>query len=156
VAGLKKDGRKTLASSRAMSAGGIVVRRGERGPQLILGRRRRERDGVTWSLPKGTPNRGESIAETAVREVEEETGLEVRIVSVAGAIRYFFVQDGRRIHKTVHYFLMQPTGGDLSRHDREFEEVQWLDLGEAERLMSYPTERQLVADATAEIEALGA
>ena len=103
----------------------------------MLGRRRRERDGATWSLPKGTPDAGETIEQTALREVTEETGLEVRILEPVGDIEYWFVQAGTRIHKTVHYFLMEPTGGELDRHDHEFDEVRWVDLAEAERLMSH-------------------
>jgi 8-oxo-dGTP pyrophosphatase MutT (NUDIX family) len=115
--------------------------------QIVLGRRRRERDGETWSLPKGTPNPSETIEQTAVREVAEETGLEVRIVQPVGAIEYFFVLRGTRIHKTVHYFLMEVVGGDLERHDREFEEVRWVPRAEAETLMSFPTERDIVTRA---------
>jgi 8-oxo-dGTP pyrophosphatase MutT (NUDIX family) len=115
--------------------------------ELVLGRRRRERDGVTWSLPKGTPDAGETMEETAVREVGEETGLEVRIVQPVGHIEYTFVQRGTRIHKTVHYFLMEAVGGDLGRHDHEFDEVRWVNLTEAEALMSFPTERRILARA---------
>ena len=64
--------------------------------------------------------------ETALREVEEETGLEVRITGALDSIEYWFVQSGTRIHKTVHYFLMEPTGGDLAAHDHEFDEVRWI------------------------------
>lgn len=107
--------------------------------------RRRGRDGVTWTLPKGTPDPGETIEQTALREVAEETGLEVRIVEPVGAIEYDFVQDRRRIHKTVHYFLMEPIGGDLARHDLEFEQVRWIGFDEAPGLLTFPTERDLVA-----------
>ena len=69
----------------------------------------------------------------------------MRILAPVGPIEYFFVQSGTRIHKTVHYFLMEPTGGDLARHDHEFDEVRWFDLAEAEALMSFPTERDIVA-----------
>lgn len=102
---------------------------------------------MTWSLPKGTPNPDETTEETALREVTEETGLTVRIVAPIGPIEYFFVQSGTRIHKTVHYFLMEATGGDLSGHDHEFEDVRWIDLRDAESLMSFPTERAIVARA---------
>jgi 8-oxo-dGTP pyrophosphatase MutT (NUDIX family) len=107
--------------------------------------RRRDRDGVTWSLPKGTPTRGESREQTAVREVAEETGLDVRITEPLESIEYTFVQHGTRIHKTVHYFLMEPTGGDLSRHDREFEQVRWIAFDDAPGLLTFETERALVA-----------
>ena len=111
--------------------------------------RRRGRDGVTWTLPKGTPDPGESTEETALREVAEETGLEVRIVAPLPSIEYTFVQDGTRIRKTVHYFLMEPTGGDLARHDHEFETVRWVPFDEAPALLTFQTERDLVTTARA-------
>jgi 8-oxo-dGTP pyrophosphatase MutT (NUDIX family) len=136
-----------LPSERATSAGGIVLRQTGSGPEVILGRRRRERDGVTWSLPKGTPDGDETLEETAIREVTEETGLQVRIVAPVGHIEYFFVQRGVRIHKTVHYFLMEAIGGNLADHDHEFDEVRWVALAESETLMTFPTERRIVARA---------
>jgi 8-oxo-dGTP pyrophosphatase MutT (NUDIX family) len=147
VARLRNSSRPSLPNVRATSAGGIVIRQHGEAAQIVLGKRKRERDGVTWSLPKGTPNGGETHEETALREVTEETGLDVRIVAPAGAIQYFFVQSGRRIHKTVHYFLMEAVGGDLAHHDHEFDEVRWFDLADAEQVMSFPTERDLVARA---------
>ena len=104
---------------------------------------------MTWSLPKGTPNAGETLEETALREVTEETGLLVRILAPVGPIDYVFVQRGVRIHKTVHYFLMEAIGGDLVDHDHEFDEVRWVGVAEAETLMSFPTERKIVAGALA-------
>jgi 8-oxo-dGTP pyrophosphatase MutT (NUDIX family) len=136
-----------LKQAVATSAGGIVIRFVDGAPQLVLGKRKRERDGVTWTLPKGTPNPRETTEETALREVAEETGLEVRIIRPFDSIEYFFVQGRTRIHKTVHYFLMVPTGGDLGRHDHEFAEVRWVGFDEAPALLTFETERALVARA---------
>ncbi|MFL5641004.1 MAG: NUDIX hydrolase [Chloroflexota bacterium] len=136
-----------LRTSTATSAGGIVVRYERGQPQLVVGSRRRERDGRTWTLPKGTPNQGETREQTALREVEEETGLTVRITAILDSIEYWFVQSGTRIHKTVHYFLMEPTGGDLASHDHEFDEVRWVSFDTAATLLTFETERNLVAKA---------
>jgi 8-oxo-dGTP pyrophosphatase MutT (NUDIX family) len=136
-----------LRQATATSAGGIVIRNEGDRLQFVAGRRRRERDAMTWTLPKGTPHAGETTEATAIREVGEETGLEVEIVRAFESIDYWFVQSGTRIHKTVHYFLMVPTGGDLSRHDREFESVRWLDFAEAGTLLTFETERALIARA---------
>ena len=143
-----------LRSTTATSAGGIVVRFVDGAPQLVVGIRRREREGMTWTLPKGTPIAGESIEETALREVGEETGLEVRITAPLTSIEYTFVQSGARIHKTVHYFLLEPTGGDLSRHDHEFVDVRWLGFREAETMLTFETERALVARAAQAIDSV--
>jgi 8-oxo-dGTP pyrophosphatase MutT (NUDIX family) len=136
-----------LRTATATSAGGIVVRFEAGRPQLVIGSRKRERDGRTWTLPKGTPERGESTEETALREVREETGLTVRITGPLEDIEYWFVQSGTRIHKTVHYFLMEPVGGDLDRHDREFDQVRWIDFEDASSILTFETERALVAHA---------
>jgi 8-oxo-dGTP pyrophosphatase MutT (NUDIX family) len=145
-----------LRTALATSAGGVVVSTQGGRRFLVLGMRRRARDAVTWTLPKGTPDRGESVEETALREVAEETGLEVRIVAPLPSIEYDFVQDGKRIHKTVHYFLMEPVGGDLSRHDHEFEQVRWVPFDEAAGVLSFQTERDLVAVAGESIDRAGA
>lgn len=136
-------------TTRATSCGGVVLRDVNGITEICLGRRQRAmgKNGTTWMLPKGTPNDGESVDETALREVAEETGLEVRILEPVGAIDYFFTQDGERIHKTVHYFLMEATGGSLDGHDHEFDEVRWLPIDEARRLMTFETERQIVEEA---------
>jgi len=146
-----------LRSATATSAGGIVVRLEGGRPSLVAGLRRREGDrhGGTWTLPKGTPNPGETVEETAIREVEEETGLRVAIVAPLPSIEYTFVQAGTRIHKTVHYFLMLPLGGDLARHDREFERVRWVHFEDARSLLTFDTERSLVETAAANLGALG-
>ena len=136
-----------LRTATATSAGGIVVRYEAGRPQLVVGSRRRERDGRTWTLPKGTPHAHETTEETALREVGEETGLEVRITGPLDQIQYTFVQRGTRINKTVHYFLMEPIGGDLDRHDHEFEQVRWIDFAEAPSVLTFETERALVAQA---------
>jgi 8-oxo-dGTP pyrophosphatase MutT (NUDIX family) len=136
-----------LRTTTATSAGGIVVRFVAGRPQLVVGSRRRDRDGRTWTLPKGTPDGTESIEETALREVAEETGLEVRITRPLDSIEYTFVKSGTRIHKTVHYFVMEPTGGDLARHDHEFDQVRWIDFVDAADILTFETERALVAQA---------
>jgi 8-oxo-dGTP pyrophosphatase MutT (NUDIX family) len=136
-----------LRTATATSAGGIVVRYEAGRPQLVVGSRRRERDGRTWTLPKGTPHAHETTEETALREVGEETGLEVRITGPLDHIQYTFVQRGTRINKTVYYFLMEPVGGDLDRHDHEFEQVRWIDFAEANSILTFETERALVAQA---------
>lgn len=100
-----------------------------------------------WALPKGTPDSGETLAETAIRETGEETGLQVEIEEPIRAISYFFVHGRTRFHKTVHFFLMRPIGGRLEDHDHEFDEVRWLQVDEALRLMTHATERQVVEHA---------
>ena len=139
-----------LRTARATSAGGVVHRSFEGRTQVALVHRRAP---VLWALPKGTPDSGETIEETALRETREETGLEVEIEAQLRSIRYFFVRGTTRFHKTVHFFLMRPIGGSLDAHDAEFDEVRWMDLPEALAVMSHATERSVVEEAAALIEA---
>ena len=139
-----------LRTARATSAGGVVHRLIDGRVQIALVHRRAP---VLWALPKGTPDAGETIEETALRETREETGLEVEIESRLQSIRYFFVRGTTRFHKTVHFFLRRPIGGSLDAHDAVFDEVRWMDLSEALAIMSHATERSVVDEAAALIEA---
>nr|BFF01990.1 hypothetical protein GCM10020241_36650 [Streptoalloteichus tenebrarius] len=79
-----------------------------------------------------------------MREVAEETGIEGRVLTALGTIDYWFVADDRRVHKTVHHFLLEAVGGELSDEDVEVTEVAWVPLGELDELLAYADERRLV------------
>ncbi len=129
----------------AVSAGGVVWRRREGDLiEIVLCGRRSE---SLWGLPKGTPDLGETIEQTALREVEEETGLKVRLGEPVGTIEYWFMAGGVRYHKRVHHWLMEPVGGDVSGHDHEFDDVEWLEIGEAKARATYENERKIIAEA---------
>jgi 8-oxo-dGTP pyrophosphatase MutT (NUDIX family) len=135
--------RGSRALVRDVSAGGVVYRRpSDDGPVevVLVGRIRPKR----WALPKGTPVVGETLEGTAVREVGEETGLLVRIERPLDQIHYWFVWGGVRHSKTVHFYLMQMTGGDTANHDGEYDVVEWFPIGEALRRLSYPNEARIV------------
>ena len=121
----------------AVSAGGVVCRRSDGGIEVVICGR--ESDGV-WGLPKGTPNTGESLEETALREVSEETGLQVQILRKLGVVEYWFSRAGVRYHKWVHYFLMEATGGDTSTHDVEYDRVEWYPLEAALKTLTFKNE----------------
>jgi 8-oxo-dGTP pyrophosphatase MutT (NUDIX family) len=130
-----------LRNARATSAGGVVYRLDDRRVEIVLVHRISP---PLWALPKGTPDAGETHAETALRETREETGLEVTVDAELGAIRYFFVRGSTRFNKTVHFFLMRPVGGSTDAHDAEFDEVRWFGIEEALALMTHRTEREVV------------
>ena len=127
----------------------MIYRTGAGGIEVVLAHRRNP---PVWALPKGTPDADETLEETALRETREETGLEVEVVEPIDAIHYFFVRSSVRFRKTVHFYLMRAVGGDTERHDREFDEVRWVPIGEAIRLLTYPTERAIVERAGQMIE----
>jgi 8-oxo-dGTP pyrophosphatase MutT (NUDIX family) len=132
-----------------VSAGGVVYRRGDAGVEVALAARRTRRGQLAWGLPKGAIETGEEMEDAAMREVREETGLEAEIESSLGDIRYFYVWEGTRIRKTVHFFLMRATGGDVSQHDREMEDVKWFPLGAAVRKAAFRGEREVLERAAA-------
>jgi 8-oxo-dGTP pyrophosphatase MutT (NUDIX family) len=108
----------------------------------IIGRLDR-RGRLLWSLPKGHLEDGETTEAAAVREVEEETGIRGRVLAALGTIDYWFVADDRRIHKTVHHFLLEASGGQLSDTDVEVDEVAWVPLDELGDRLAYAGERRL-------------
>jgi 8-oxo-dGTP pyrophosphatase MutT (NUDIX family) len=142
-----------LRTARATSAGGVVHRSVEDRHEIVVVHRRAP---VLWALPKGTPDSGETLEETALRETREETGLEVEIEAPISSIRYFFVRGSTRFHKTVHFFLMRPVGGALELHDAEFDEVRWASAPEALALLTHATERSVVERALKLIEGVDA
>jgi ADP-ribose pyrophosphatase YjhB (NUDIX family) len=126
------------------SAGGLVLDLGGEVPRGALIARTDRHGRLLWSLPKGHIEDGETAEQAAVREVEEETGIAGVIVAELGTIDFWFVADGRRIHKTVQHYLMRATGGELSDADIEVTEVAWVPLPEIRAQLAYPDERGLV------------
>ncbi len=132
-------------AEHVVSAGGVVYRRGVRGAEIVICGRVRE---GLWALPKGSPMADETLEATALREVREETGLDVAIEEPVGDIRYEFTgPHGWRYDKRVQHFLMVPTGGQLEAHDAEFDAVRWAPIEEALRLLRHPNEREILRKA---------
>ena len=134
---------------QAISAGGVVYRRAEHGIEIVLCGRTSE---GLWALPKGTPDPGESLEETALREVAEETGLQVEIEGRVGSVRYEFRRRGEAFDKTVEHFLLRPVGGHLDGHDGEFDAVRWFPVEEALQLLTFENDREIVRKALRLIE----
>jgi 8-oxo-dGTP pyrophosphatase MutT (NUDIX family) len=132
-----------LRTEKATSAGGVVFRVTEGVRDVLLCGR--SSDGL-WALPKGTPEPGETLEQTALREVREETGVEVEPDGVVGEIKYWFSRprEGVRYNKTVRHYLLHPIGGDPSLHDHEFDEVRWFPVQEALKLMTYANEVRIL------------
>jgi 8-oxo-dGTP pyrophosphatase MutT (NUDIX family) len=139
---------------REFSAGGVLVRR-MRGRWWVAAIRPRGKPEGVWALPKGLIDPGESAAETALREVGEETGLTGRLEQKLGDVRYVYTRGGERIFKVVSFFLLRWSGGRIGElpagMELEVAEARWLPLDEAPRLLAYGGERDMARRA---IEAL--
>ncbi|WP_231992023.1 NUDIX hydrolase [Mycobacterium sp. ACS4331] len=138
--------RPRLRTVHETSAGGLVID-GIDGPReeqtaALIGRIDR-RGRMLWSLPKGHIEQGETAEQTAIREVAEETGIQGTVLAALGSIDYWFVTEGRRVHKTVHHYLLRFSGGELSDEDVEVAEVAWVPLQELPSRLAYADERRL-------------
>ncbi len=100
-----------------------------------------------WALPKGTPQEGETTEQVAVREAQEETGLQVQLIAYVGSISYSFVREQVRYHKQVRHFLLEAIGGDTALHDQEYDVVQWFPIHEAGRYLTYQNEVNILYQA---------
>ena len=120
------------------SYGGVAVRGEEVLVITPVGRRR------IVALPKGGARRGESGEQAAGREVREETGVNVDVREPLGDVSYTYRRGGRRIRKTVHFYLCSFVSGSTSDHDHEVEDARWISLREARTALTYPGERELI------------
>ncbi len=139
---------------REFSAGGVVVRRLQGRWWLAAIRPQGRPEGI-WALPKGLIDAGESGAETAVREVAEETGLTGRLEAKLGDVRYVYTRQGVRIFKVVSFFLLRYRSGRIGilppGMEREVAEARWLPLEDAPRLLAYGGEREMAKRALASL-----
>jgi 8-oxo-dGTP pyrophosphatase MutT (NUDIX family) len=135
---------------REFSAGGVLVRR-LRSRWVFAAIRPQGRGAGVWALPKGLIDPGEVAEQTALREVEEETGARGRALGQLGDVRYVYTWEGERVFKVVSFFLVRYAAGRLGELReamwREVAEVRWLGLDEAQRLLTYPGEREMAARA---------
>jgi 8-oxo-dGTP pyrophosphatase MutT (NUDIX family) len=131
---------------RELSAGVVLVRRMRGRHWLAAVRPRGKREGL-WALPKGLIDTGETPAETALREGYEETGLEGRLVSKLGDVRYLYTWSGERVFKIVSFYLAEAVRGRIGElppgMQLEVAEARWLPLADAPRLLAYRGEREM-------------
>ena len=145
--------RTAMRAVREVSAGGVIYRKQAGAVEIALIHVRHR-----WGLPKGHVEEGESMNETAIREVREETGLEGRVSKKLGDIRYSYrdkTRDGEpiRIYKRVYFYLLRYLKGDVRDHDHEVDEARWFPIEEAIHNLKFATERRMVQRALAVLTA---
>jgi mutator protein MutT len=132
-----------LPVAREYSAGGLIFN--ENDEVAIIARHSRSGH-LEWCLPKGHIEKGETPEETAVREVHEETGILGVVTGSIATIDYWFTGDTSRVHKLVHHYVLQQTGGDLTVEgdpDHEAEDAAWVSFDQLNSVLSYPNERRI-------------
>ena len=126
-------------------------------PTLVALMARFNRGGkLEWCIPKGHLEQDETSEQAAIREVFEETGLEAQIIQHLGEVNYQFIQDGSKISKMVHVYLMQQTGGELSFDKdphKEASELEWVQVSELLARLSHGNEKRIAKLAIELIEA---
>ena len=137
-----------IPTTREVSAGGVVYRRADEGIEVVLASRRTRKGQLAWGLAKGGIELGETKEDAAIREVREETGMTAEIEADLGDTKYMYVWDEIRIRKTVHFYLMRHTGGDVDDRDDEMEEIRWFPLERAIKRAAYRGERDMLVKAS--------
>jgi 8-oxo-dGTP pyrophosphatase MutT (NUDIX family) len=125
------------------SAGGVVVRDGQ---VAVIVPVKRGAGGIqVLGLPKGHPDGDETAEQAATREVREETGLTAELIEPLGESHYYYERHGRRVPKTVAFFLFEYRSGSLEDHDHEIEQARWMPLAQAVTELTYAREREIVS-----------
>lgn len=137
--------RRQLPQVEETSAGGLVLDLREQTPFAAIIARRNRRGRLIWSLPKGHMEGEETPEDTALREIHEETGLRTRILAPLGVVDFWFIAEGKKIHKTVHHFLMEALSFDLDDSDPEVDVVEWVALSTLSKRLSHNDERNLLS-----------
>jgi 8-oxo-dGTP pyrophosphatase MutT (NUDIX family) len=133
-----------LKVKREFSAGGVVFRRE---PEGVLWLVVKPKGSEQWRFPKGKIEKGENSGQTALREVKEEGGVEARILSKIDNIKYFFVQQGQRVFKTVTFYLMEYIQEAQGGFCWETEEIAWLPFEEAKEKLAFANEKKILEEA---------
>ncbi len=136
------------------SAGGLLIDFNKDPISAVIIGRYDRRGRMVWSLPKGHIEAGETREQTAAREIAEETGITGRVLGELGTIDFTFVAEGRRIHKTVHHFILERTGGAVSTEDVEVADVAWVAVSDVQARLTYADERRLMDKVPALLAAL--
>lgn len=129
------------------SAGGVVFKKEDNQIYILVSQHSQHHG---WVFPKGFIGdkiEGESKEDTALREVEEETGAIGKILEPLTPVTYWYQMDGIKRRKTVYYYIMKYVSGDITKHDWEMENVEWLPMDEVEGRLTYDSDKKVWKEA---------
>jgi 8-oxo-dGTP pyrophosphatase MutT (NUDIX family) len=134
----------TRINKKVQSSGGLVIRvvNGE-WVTLLVG----SGTPLKWRIPKGMVEKGETLEQTAVREVKEETGLTSSIIKIIGTAEWTYLYNKEYWDETVFFYLLGYIGGNTDQHDKEFDEVKWVPIEIAAKILFYPSEAVIAVNA---------
>lgn len=136
------------------SAGGVVFNKTSKGVDILLCQHSYHHG---WGFPKGLigdKKKGESKEETALREVEEETGARGKILGEIEPVTYWYKFKDEKIKKTVYYYVMEYKGGDITEHDFEMENVEWVEKDKVLDKLTFKSDKEVFRKALPIIESL--
>lgn len=146
ASGRFRQGKKYQPTVHETSAGGLCIKVEDGEPYVAVILRRNRAGRLEWCLPKGHLEPGETTEEAAAREIEEETGVSGRVICHLSSVEYWFRGSHARVHKMVHHYLTEYTGGEITAEndpDQEAEDAAWVKLKSAPEVLSYANERRV-------------
>lgn len=135
------------------SAGGVVFKDINDNRLILVGQHSYHHG---WVFPKGLIGdhvEEENKEDTALREVQEETGVLGKIIKPLAPVSYFYTWNEEKIQKTVYYYIMEFISEDAGKKDEEMEKVEWLPIDEVENRLTYESDKKVWREAKSVISA---
>lgn len=135
------------------SAGGLVFKQVNGKRMVLLGR---HEESMEWKLPKGTLNNNESVEECAIREVKEETGYNPKIIEFINFVNWSYYGKKEFFNEIAFFYIMELENEMQYEQDvdgdNEFDRVEWMEVEDAIKILTYPAEKKNSRGGNGEIQ----